>query len=449
VRVIGNPAHAEDGRVGLSDHQLLMFLLDLVVLIVVARLGGELAARVGIPLHVGELLLGICLGPSLLGALWPAGFEELFPRDPLVRATLDVVNWLGVIFLVTVAGLETNLGVLRRAGRAVVGGWIGGFFLPFFGGFGLGMLVPGVLIPSTVPRPLFALFLATAMSISAIPVIARVLMDLNLFHTRVGMVIISSALADDTVGWIVLALVAGLAAGMGAFTAPVVVALVGTVIYLGLMLAFGPRLIRASIRFARRLRIPHAETAMVLTLVLTGGVITQAIGVHLVLGCFVTSILIGQVPDRNPETNRAIRHIGMGVLVPFFFAYTGIKVDLTTLSGSTFWVMVAAVLVACAGKIIGGSIGAAAGGMPKWEALSVGVGLNARGAMELVIAAVGLSIGILNEATYAIIVLIAILTTVMAAPVLKFTMARAGAEAGEPGELEAAGMKPELVPGHE
>ena len=446
---------SKEGATSVSDHQLLLFLVDVGTLFLAARVGGEVAARIGIPLHVGELLAGIALGPSLLGWLSPGAFEALFPADPVIRSVLEIMNWLGIIFLVTLAGLETRLGVLKEAGRAVLGAWIGGFFLPFAFGFALGMVFPASLVPPGVERPVFALFLAVAMSLSAIPVIARILMDLGMFQTRTGMVIMSSALADDTIGWIVLAVVAGLATGSGGGIETAAWALAGTGLFVGTAFTVGRPLVKRAVKASRRLRVPHAETSAILLLVFVGGAITQAIGVHLVLGCFVMAILIGRTPKKDPQAIESIRHIGMGFLVPFFFTFTGIKVDLTAMRGGTFLVMVAAVLVACLGKVVGGSIGARLGGLPKWEALSVGVGLNARGAMELVIAAVGLSIGILNEASYAIIVVIAITTTVMAAPLLRATMRRAvaaeelrgaGRDAGSDGATAAVDVAARPLP---
>ena len=151
----------------MTDNQLFLFMVQVTVLILAARIGGEAAARLGIPMHVGELFAGMLLGPSLLGWLWPAGFESLFPPDVLQRSLLDIVSWTGIIFLVLLAGLETRLGILKKAGRAVLGGWIGGFGLPFLGGFALGMVFLDSLVPSTIDKPVFALFVATAMSISA------------------------------------------------------------------------------------------------------------------------------------------------------------------------------------------------------------------------------------------------------------------------------------------
>ena len=416
----------------MTEHQLFLFLAEVVVLFTAAKIGGELAARLGLPLHVGELVFGMLLGPSFLGWMWPEAFEALFPAEPLQRSLLDIVSWIGIIFLVLIGGLETRLGILRQTPMAVLGGWIGGFGLPFIAGFALGMVFPEQLVPGSIDRSVFALFLATAMSISAIPVIARILMDLDLYRTRIGMIILSTAIADDTIGWVVLSIVAGLASG-GVEVDAIARTVLLTAGFLLLAFTFGKKFVREAMRFsARRLTVPYSQVSMMLLLVFAFGAITQAIGVHLVLGAFVAAILIGRIQRIDPEAVAAVRQVGMGFFVPFFFAYTGIKVDLTALRGNAAIFTVLAVLVACLGKIIGGGLGARLGGLPRWEALAVGFGLNARGAMELVIAAIGLSIGVLNDATYAIIVLIAVITTVMAAPLLKFCVTRAGPQALEP-----------------
>jgi Kef-type K+ transport system membrane component KefB len=415
-----------------TEHQLFLFLVEVSLLFLAARLGGEIAARLRIPLHVGELAIGMLIGPSFLGWVWPEAFEAVFPAEAAQRSLLDVFSWTGIIFLVLIGGLETRLGILRQYGRAVLGGWLGGFLIPFAAGFGLGMLFPDSLVPPGIERPVFALFLATAMSISAIPVIARILMDLDLYRTRMGMIILSTAIADDTIGWIVLAVVAGLASG-GVESGHVVRTVALTGAFVVVSFTVGRDLIRRAMVFSRlHLRVPYAEVSMMLLLVVAFGAITQAIGVHLVLGAFVAAILIGRIRRLKPESVEAVRHIGLGFFVPFFFSYTGIKVDLTTLGGSAAGFTALALLVACFGKIIGGGLGARLGGLPRWEAWAVGFGLNARGAMELVIAAIGLSIGVLTEPTYAMIVLIAVVTTVMAAPLLKFCVTRAGPEALAP-----------------
>ena len=424
----------------MTDHQLFLFLAEVSILFFAARIGSEIAARLRIPLHVGELVMGLILGPSLLGWVWPSAFHAVFPKEVLQRSLLDIFSWTGIILLVLIGGLETRLGILRKAGGAVIGGWIGGFGLPFVGGFALGMAFPHTLVPTTIDQPLFALFLATAMSISAIPVIARILMDLDLYKTRIGMIILSTAVADDTIGWIVLAVVAGLASHH-LESGNIARTLLLTLGFLVVSFTVGRPFVRACVHFARRrMRAPSAEIAMMLLLVLAAGTITQAIGVHLVLGAFVAAVLLGRIRGIEREAIAGVRQLGMGFFVPFFFVYTGLKVDLTTLHGNAILFTLLAVLVACLGKVIGGSVGSRMGGLPTWEAVAVGFGLNARGAMELVIAAVGLSIGVLNDASYAIIVLIAVLTTVMTAPLLKVIVRRVDPasfrETGAPGWLE-------------
>ena len=409
----------------MSEHQLLLFLVDVLILLLAARVGGEIADRLHLPHHVGELVFGMLLGPSFLGWVWPEAFAALFPAEPLQRSLLDVVSWTGVIFLAVITGLETRLGLLRDAGRAVFGSWIGGFGLPFVSGFALGMALPESLVPVTVDRPVFALFVATALSISAIPVIARILMDLRLTRTRVGTVILAAAMADDTVGWVTLSIVAGLVSG-GVDGGSLAWVLALTIGFVTLAFTLGRPLVTSAMAFSRRLRLPYSELSMMFLVVLTAGAITQAIGVHLVLGAFVGAILVGRDTDLTEDSKRAVRAVGMGVFVPIFFAYTGAKVDLTSLRGSALVFTAIAVLVACLSKIVGGGLGARLGGLPTWEAIAVGFGLNARGAMELVIATIGISIGVLNASSYAMVVLIAVLTTVMTAPLLRWSMQRAG-----------------------
>jgi Kef-type K+ transport system membrane component KefB len=283
------------------------------------------------------------------------------------------------------------------------------------------------------------------MSISAIPVIARILMDLDLYRTRIGMIVLSTAIADDTVGWIVLSIVAGLVTG-GVELQTIGLTVLLTGVFLALSFTVGRLLVRRLLKFSNRLRMPYAQLSAMMLLVLSFAAITQAIGVHLVLGAFVAAILIGRNPRIDADAVTGVRQVGMGFFVPFFFAYTGIKVDLTTLRGNALTFAILAVVVACLGKVVGGALGARLGGLPRWEALAVGFGRNARGAMELVIAAIGLQIGVLTEATYAIVVLIAVLTTLMAAPLLKLCVDRAGPMAREPSQPIPTPAIPKEVP---
>jgi Kef-type K+ transport system membrane component KefB len=262
------------------------------------------------------------------------------------------------------------------------------------------------------------------MSISAIPVIARILGDLGLLRTRVGAVILSTALADDTMGWILLGITAGLAGGGGLSPLAGARTLAATAIFIAFAFTLGRVLVERVLRWSAKLRAPQAQISVVLVLVLGAGTITQGIGVHLVLGVFIAAILIGRVKGRDRSGDEALRQVGMGFFVPLFFAYTGTKVDLTLLGGGTAVIAAAALGIASLSKVVGGGVGTLIGGLSRWEAAAVGVGLNARGAMELVIATIGLSLGIITPEMYAILVLIALVTSLMAPPLLTFCLER-------------------------
>jgi Kef-type K+ transport system membrane component KefB len=272
----------------------------------------------------------------------------------------------------------------------------------------------------------FALFIATALSISAIPVIARILTELHVFQTRIGMVTISTAVADDIIGWVLVALVTGMAVDHRVDAASIAVSLGGAVLFLAFAFTAGQWLVRRAFAASARLKMPFAQGTMILAFVFMGAAITQALHLHLVLGTFVVGILIFRTPWRTRDlvTIDAVRKVGMGFFAPFFFGYTGIKVDLTTLTGSTLLVALAALGLACAGKLIGGGLGARWGGLSVWEAAAVGAGRNARGTSELVIAAIGFSIGLLTLPMYTIIVLVAVVTSLMAGPLVRYCVHR-------------------------
>jgi Kef-type K+ transport system membrane component KefB len=412
-----------------TEHQLLLFLAEVVLLVVGARAGGELAVRAGIPPVVGELLCGILLGPSCFGLLWPEGFDALFPRSSSQRSLLQLVGWLGVIFLVLLAGLETRLGVVRRAGKAAMLSWVGGFALPFAGGFALGWLAPDSEVGPGTDRLTFALFIGVALSISAIPVIARILSDLGLFGSTIGMLVISTAVADDTAGWVLLALVAGRQSDPAGGAASLAWTLGATAAFLLLAFTIGQKWVRIALRSTPSHRNQNAHTFVMLALVFGGALITQAIGVHLVLGSFVVAVLIGRIRPRRLASAEAIREVGMAFFIPFFFAFAGLTADFTTLRGANLLMAGAVLVVACATKVVGAGLGARLGGLPAWDAAAVGVGRNARGAMELVVAAIGLSLGILTDSVYATLVLIAVVTSVTAAPALRYCVRRSEAAA--------------------
>jgi Kef-type K+ transport system membrane component KefB/nucleotide-binding universal stress UspA family protein len=410
--------------VPLSGHAVFLLLIQLSLLLVVARAGAELAKRLSLPAVVGELAAGIALGPSLFGHVWPVGFELIFPRDAMQYQLLEVVALLGMVLLLLITGLETDLRLLRNLGRSALIASATGMVLPFVLGFALGWLLPVEFLADPDGRLLFALFLATTMSISAMPVIAKILMDLDLTRRNIGLVILSAGVVDDTIGWIILSIIAGAAThgGLKASQLGEVAQTLGLTLGLLVATAF---VVYPVLRWLMRLaaeRFATRDSDLVLIIGITFlyAAATEWIGVHAVFGAFVLGTVLKQVPRLRDETVHRIESFTFAILAPIFFGLVGLKVDLWQLEGWGVPLLVLA--VACVGKLVGCSVGALWGGLRFWEAASIAVAMNARGAMGLVAATIGLSLGILNDAMFSIIVMMAVVTSFMAPLGLRLTM---------------------------
>ncbi len=428
----------------LGGHAVFLLLVQLALLLVVARLGSELSKRLGFPAVVGELAAGIALGPSLFGHYFPDQFAVIFPPVATQFHLLEVVGVLGMTLLLLLTGLETDLRLLRNLGRSALIASLTGMVLPFAMGFGLGMIMPDRYVAQTDHRLLFALFLATAMSISAMPVIAKILMDLDLTKRNIGLVILSAGVVDDTAGWLILSIIAGAASRGGAVGAAQISGLALTI---GLTLAFCAAaafvlypILRLLIRWAND-RFKSRDTDLVVLIVITFvcAAATEKIGIHAVFGAFIAGTVFRQVPRLKPETIHKLDSFVFSVLAPIFFGIVGLKVDLWTLGGGRMLGIVLA--VACLGKLVGVTLGGLWSGMRFWEASSIAVAMNARGAMELVVATIGLSLGILNQQMFSIIVVVAIVTSFMAPIGLRLTMRRVNMTKEEEQRILAAESK--------
>jgi K+:H+ antiporter len=407
----------------LSGHAVFLLLVQLALLVAVARLGAEIAKRLGLPAVVGELTAGIALGPSLLGHYFPQAFATIFPPDPHQFHLLDAFGTVGMSMLLLLTGLETDLRLLRNLGRAALIASVMGMVVPFGLGFGLGYFMPDQYLSDPNSRMLFSLFLATAMSISAMPVIAKILIDLDLTKRNIGLVILSAGVVDDTVGWLILSLIAA-AATHGVVR---IQDLGLTVAYLAIFILVTIFVLYPFLRVAVRVATEHFKTTdsdLVLVIVTTFlcAAATERIGVHPVFGAFVAGIVLHQTPRLRKETVAKLESVTFGVLAPIFFGIVGLRVNLWALGGGQMLGIVIA--VACVGKLVGCSLGAIWGGMRFWEAASIAVAMNARGAMEIVVATIGLSLGILTPQMFSIIVMVAIVTSFLAPVGLRLTMPR-------------------------
>jgi len=424
----------------LPGHALFLLLMQIALILAVSRLLAELMKRIGQPAVLGELSAGILLGPSLFGWLWPGGFAAVFPAEALQVHLLEVVAWIGMVLLLLLTGLETDIRLLRHLGRASLTSSGMGMVIPFVSGFVLGFLMPDDYLGAGANRFLFCAFLATAMSISAMPVIAKILMDLELTQRNIGVIILSAGVVDDTTGWLILSLIAGVAGGHGSPILGFVKTLALTAVFLASCAFVIYPLTRRLFRLLDdHARTQNADLAVIVGLAFVMSALTEKIGVHAVFGAFVCGCLLRQVPGIKPATLHRLESVALSVFAPVFFGLVGLKVDLRTLGSAKMFLIVLG--VATGGKLIGCTWGGLMGRMKFWESLAIGVAMNARGAMELVVALIGLTLGIISPNMFAIIVMMAIATSFMAPLGLRLVMRKVPLSADEEARLSAAGQR--------
>lgn len=407
----------------LDHHALLLFWLQLLLLLTVARGLGLLAQRVGQPAVIGELTAGLLVGPSVLGRLAPAGLHWLFPGDPASSGMLLAVAWIGVVLLLVETGFETDLRLLRRIGRSTAMVPIGSLVVPLGFGVAMGFAMPDTFVAGG--RTLFALFMGVALAISALPVVAKILIELGLMRRNVGQVIVVAGMADDIVGWIMLTALTGAAASGYFDPSKLALTIVLLAAFLVLAFTFGQRatnaILRRSLQATGDRSAVRVSAAMVVVLVFAS--LTQAIGIEAVFGAFVAGIVISRSRYFTREVEQTVHAVSHGVFAPIFFATAGLYVDLGRLADPTIatWAVIV-IVVASLGKLSGSYIGARLGPLGHREAIAVGVGLNARGALEIIIATIALSIGVFNQSAYTVVVLLAITTSMAAPPLLRWAL---------------------------
>lgn len=405
----------------IGQHTLVILLLQLAVLLAMAAALGWVARRVGLPSIVGELIAGVVLGPSILGGALPDLQAWIFPADAVQQNLLDAIGQFGVILLVGLAATELDTRFIRRRVGVVASVSGFAFAIPLALGVGAGFLMPQSLIGEGASTTVFALFLGTALSISAIPVIAKILTEMKLLHRNVGQVIFASGTIDDALGWIILAVTSSMAT-VGVRAGDVMQAVGYTIGSLVVALwVMRPIARRFLDKFEASEQRGHIGI-VVAALIFGCAAITQAMHLESILGAFLAGLIVGQ---RKPELLAPLRMVTMTILAPIFLATAGLRVDLGELAHPDVLLAGLVILVlAIAGKFVGAYVGARLVRQPRWEAVALGAGLNARGAVEIVIAMVGLRIGVLTTATYTIVVLVAIVTSIMAPPLLKIAMSR-------------------------
>jgi Kef-type K+ transport system membrane component KefB/nucleotide-binding universal stress UspA family protein len=415
-----------------------LLLVQIALLIAVGRGLGDVMQRIGQPSVMGELLCGLLLGPSLFGWVWPEAQHAIFPSSPEQKALLDGIAQFGILLLLLLTGMETDLGLVRKVGKAAIAISITGIFIPFICGFALGELLPESLLPHPEARLVASLFLGTALSISSVKIVAVIVREMNFMRRNVGQIIVASAIIDDTIGWIIIAIIFSLAAHGSIEVHSIGLALFGTFAFLAVSFTIGRRLVFRLIRWANDHLVSSAAVITVILLLMSVmAMITHLIGVNTILGAFVAGVLVGESPILTRQIDEQLRGLISSLFMPVFFGLAGLTADLTVLKDPNLLMLTAAlVLIASIGKFGGAFAGGTLGGLTRQESYALASGMNARGSTEVIIATIGLSMGVLSRNLFSMIITMAILTTMAMPPMLRAALARLPLKKEEKERLE-------------
>lgn len=403
----------------LSDnlqHPLALLLAQIIIILLVARIFGWLCRKIGQPSVVGEMIAGIVLGPSLLGALLPEVTAVIFPVQSL--GNLQLLSQVGLILFMYLVGMELDLEVLKNKAREAIVISHASIFLPFALGMGLAYLLYESFAPAHVQFLSFGLFLGIATSITAFPVLARIVQERNLHKTRLGAIVITCAAADDITAWCLLAAVIALVKAGSLVSSLYVIILAGSYVLL-MIRVVRPYLIRVAERNIGEKKLRQPIVGIFFVVLIVSSYITEVIGIHALFGAFMAgAIMPDQVNFRNLFIEK-IEDVALVLFLPLFFVNTGLRTEIGLLNDPYLWkVTLLIIVVAVTGKFVGSAIAARFVGQSWKDSLTIGALMNTRGLMELVVLNIGYDLGILSPEIFAMMVIMALVTTVMTGPSL-------------------------------
>ncbi len=394
-------------------------LLQIIVILAAARLLGWALRKIHQPQVIGEMVAGIMLGPSLLGWLAPGVFLFLFPPESL--GYLNALSQVGLILFMFLVGLELDARLLRGQGQAALITSQVSIFFPFFLGTALALYLYPRLSDDGTDFTHFALFMGASISITAFPVLARILGERKMQQTKVGIMAITCAAMNDVIGWFILAGVVFLVRA-SASTTSLWITIGGTAIFVTGMILVVQRLARRfHIAFVKSGGISNDIMALILLVVLVSSVLTEQLGIHAMFGAFLAGVIMPKQHRFVLVVTNKLEDVAVVLLLPIFFALSGLRTRLGLLDSPEMWFYCALIiLVAIIGKFGGSTVAARSAGMPWREAGAVGILMNTRGMVELVLLNIGLEIGVISPALFTMLVIMALVTTFMTSPILEW-----------------------------
>jgi Kef-type K+ transport system membrane component KefB/nucleotide-binding universal stress UspA family protein len=408
----------------LSESEILVFLVQLLLLVGAARIFGWAFRRMGQPAVVGELAAGIALGPSIFGRMAPDTFSSIF-EVPAVNSVTFGLAWLGVIMLLVVIGFETNLSIIARFKTAALSSAAGALLIPLAVIVPLSFLVPDGFVGEGVDRAVFAGFFALSLSVAALPVVAKILLDLDLIRRNFAQVTLAAGMTMDSVGWLLLAALSGVALD-GFQPGRLATSFLGLVVFIVFAVTVGRWILDRLYRMAMGGSMPTtAALSITLVAALAGGAITQALHLEAIIGAFVVGVVAAITRHQVPQVRSVLESATSAFFAPIFFAFSGLRVDVWLLeSGAALAWTAGLIVVSIVAKLIGAAAGGWFGGIRGREALALGSGLSALGAVGIVVAIVGLNLGVVSETGYTVMVLAALTTSIVAPQLLKAVVRR-------------------------
>jgi Kef-type K+ transport system membrane component KefB len=403
----------------LSQHEVMSLLIQLSIMLMLGRLLAEAARKIKQPAVVGEILAGIILGPTILGMINPDWFHGLFPSGSSALV-LDGFVQVAVVLLLFIAGLEVDLHIVLQQGRQAIYTSTLGLIIPFAFGFLFPYFFPVFFESMDETRHLaFSLFMGTSMAITALPVIARILMDLGIFKSRMGMLVISSAMINDLIGWLIFSVVLGMIGKEQSMSIWNTILL--TVGFTVAMLTLGRGLINRVLPWVnRKLAWPGGVLSLALALCFLAAAFTEYIGIHAVFGAFIVGVALGDSEHLSERAKEIVHQFINNIFAPLFFVGIGLKVNF--IANFDLMLTVAIIAIAFAGKIIGSGWGTRLGGFTWRESLAAAFGMNARGAMEIILGLVALENGLINEKVFVSLVIMALVTSMSSGPLMKWIL---------------------------
>ncbi len=406
----------------LSESHLFIFVLQILLLLGLSRSLGLLFTRFGQPAITAEILVGVLLGPTILGRGLPALHAMLFPDDPMQQAMLESIAWLGILFFLLVSGLETDLSSAWRQKKDAMVISMADLLIPIVIAFIPVLFLPSHYLVHPDQRIIFALFVATILTISALPVTVRALQELNIYKTDVGLLIVCALTINDITGWVVFAIILGTTTDQGMSASEIVTVLFTTLLFAGLFLTIGRKLTHQAIVLMHRLKMPEPGSSLtfICCLGLLGGAITLKIGIHALFGFFIAGIMAGDSKALSASTRHVISQMVRAVLVPLFFASIGIHIDF--IAGFDLFLVVFLLLLGIAGRYIGAWVGVRLSGQSREHSGLISIAHVPGGEMQIVVGMVALEYNVITETVFIAIVFGAIFSSIILAPWMKMSL---------------------------